>query len=176
MEKKDCFYLGKVVKNFSFKGELVLFFDVDSLENYLDLELLYIEIKGRLVPYKIKTLRIHGNKVVVLFEDLTPEEANILIGKDLYLPLDFLPELSGNQFYFHEVIGFNVKDLEYGDIGTIKEIYDNTVQPIFSIDYNGKEILIPIIDSVIKKVDREQKLITIQAPQGLIDVYLGEEE
>ncbi|MDO5759793.1 MAG: ribosome maturation factor RimM [Bacteroidota bacterium] len=172
MTKQDCFYLGRVAKPFSYKGELVLFFDVDDPSEYLNLKFVYIEINKRLIKYNIESIRPHANKMVVRFEDVTIEESNILVGKDLYLPLDMLPKLEGNKFYFHEVIGFEVIDEEKGDIGTIKEIFDNMTQPIMSIDHKGKEILIPIIDEVVKEVDKQHKTIKIKAPQGLIDIYL----
>lgn len=172
MTKQDCFYLGRIAKPFSYKGELILFFDVDEPSDYLDLDFIYIEINKRLVKYEIESLRPHANKVVARFKDVTVEESNVLIGKDLYLPLDRLPKLEGNKFYFHEVIGFNVIDEEKGNIGTIREIYDNMTQPIMAIDFGEKEILIPLIDEVIKQVDRSNKAIHIKAPQGLIDIYL----
>lgn len=172
MTKQDCFYLGRIAKPFSYKGELILFFDVDEPSDYLDLDFVYIEINKRLVKYEIESLRPHANKVVVRFKDVTVEESNVLIGKDLYLPLERLPKLEGNKFYFHEIIGFNVIDEEKGNIGTIREIYDNMTQPIMAIDFGEKEILIPLIDEVIKQVDRSNKAIHIKAPQGLIDIYL----
>jgi 16S rRNA processing protein RimM len=172
MEVKDCFYLGKVVKPFSYKGELVLFFDVDEPSDYADLNEVYIEINQRLVLYKISSMRV-SNKIVAKFEDTTPEDSAKLIGKDLYLPLELLPVLDGNKFYFHEVIGFDVEDKSYGMLGKITEIIINNVQPVFSIDCNGKEVLIPIIDSIIEEVKREERLIKIIAPEGLIDIYLS---
>lgn len=172
MTKQDCFYLGRIAKPFSYKGELVLFFDVDEPLDYLDLDFVYIEINKRLVKYEIEFLRPHANKVVARFKDVTVEESNVLVGKDLYLPLDRLPKLEGNKFYFHEIIGFNVVDEEKGNIGKIREIYDNMTQPIMAIDFGEKEILIPLIDEVIKQVDRQNKTIHIKAPQGLIDIYL----
>ncbi|MBQ9313373.1 MAG: 16S rRNA processing protein RimM [Bacteroidales bacterium] len=172
MTKEDCFYLGRIVKPFSYKGELVLFFDVDNPEEYLDLEYVYIEINKRLVKYEIESMRPHSNKMVARFKDLMEDEATLLVGKDMYLPLEFLPKLEGNKFYFHEVIGFSVEDKTKGNIGSIKEIYDNMTQPIMVLDFDGKEILIPIIDRVIKEVDREHRLIKIEAPEGLIDIYL----
>ena len=86
--------------------------------------------------------------------------------------MERLPKLEGNKFYFHEIIGFNVVDEEKGNIGKIREIYDNMTQPIMAIDFGEKEILIPLIDEVIKQVDRQNKTIHIKAPQGLIDIYL----
>ncbi|MGP1515428.1 MAG: ribosome maturation factor RimM [Bacteroidales bacterium] len=172
MKKENCFYLGKIVKPFSYKGELVLFLDVDDIHTYKDLSYLYIEINKRLVQYDISSFRYHGNKVVVTFKEIDFEQASLLVGKEMYLPLDFLPKLSGNQFYFHEVIGFKVIDEKEGNIGRIKEIIDNTTQPIMNINFNDKEILIPLIDEILNKVDRENRTMYIHAPEGLIDIYL----
>ena len=60
----------------------------------------------------------------------------------------------------------------YGDIGTIASVIDYPAQPLFQIMNNGVEILVPVIDQVIKKVDRESKTIFITAPTGLIDLYM----
>ena len=173
MKQEECYRLGTITKPFGYKGQMVFFLDVDSPEDYADLDSAFVEIKGNLVPYFFKVDKINGNKAIVTFEDITPDEAHALAGHDLYLPLDLLPELTGNQFYFHEVTGFKVIDSEHGDIGTIQTIIDYPAQPLFQIMKNGTEILIPVIDPVIKKVDREQKTIYIEAPNGLIDLYLG---
>ena len=172
MKKEDCFYLGKIVKPFSYKGELVLFLDVDDIYEYEDLAYVYIDINKKLVKYDIDTFRYHGNKVVVQFKDVTTDVAAFLVGKEMFLPTEFLPELTGNQFYFHEVIGFEVIDDKKGNIGRIKEFIEN-VQPIMITDLDGKEILIPAVDEVIKQVDRENKIMKISAPEGLIDIYLN---
>ncbi len=173
MKQEECYRLGNITKPFGYKGQMVFFLDVDSPEDYADLDSAFVEIKGNLVPYFFKVDKINGNKAIVTFEDITPDEAHALAGHDLYLPLDLLPELTGNQFYYHEVTGFKVIDSEHGDIGTIQTIIDYPAQPLFQIMKNGTEILIPVIDPVIKKVDREQKTIYIEAPNGLIDLYLG---
>ncbi len=173
MKKEDCFYLGKIVKPFSYKGELVLFLDVDDIYAYEDLAYVYIDINKRLVKYEIEDFRYHGNKVVVRFKDVTTEETSVLVGKEMYLPLEFLPELTGNQFYYHEVIGFEVIDEVNGSIGNIKEFID-TNQTIMITEKDGREVLIPLVDEVIKTVDRENKTLYILAPDGLIDIYLNE--
>ena len=91
----------------------------------------------------------------------------------IYLPLDLLPKLEGNQFYFHEVIGFKVIDKNHGEVGVIVSINDSAAQPLFEIEQGDKEIFIPLIDNFIKKVDRENKVIQVETPEGLIDLYLA---
>ncbi|MFV0501680.1 MAG: ribosome maturation factor RimM [Bacteroidales bacterium] len=173
MEIKDCFYLGKVSKPFGFKGELVLFLDVDTPAEYSELEGVYIEINKRIVLYPIETIRLRSNKATDMFRDISQEDALKLIGKYLYLPLELLPILEGNKFYYHEIIGFEVIDAEKGNIGVIKKVLEYPATPLFSIDFKGKEILMPIIDSVRGNVDRETKTIYINAPKGLIELYIG---
>ena len=174
MQTADCFYLGRVTKPWGTKGQLVLFLDVDRPEDYLGLDSAFVEVKGQLVPHFFHIDQLNGNKAVATFEELTAEQAQTLVGRELYLPLDLLPKLEGNKFYFHEVTGFRVVDEERGDIGTLEQVIEYPAQPLFQVMKNGVEILIPVIDQVIKKVDRELKTIFIAAPKGLIDLYLGE--
>ncbi|MBR1549892.1 MAG: 16S rRNA processing protein RimM [Bacteroidales bacterium] len=174
MNIEDCFYLGRVTKPWGVKGQVMMFLDVDSPEEYLGLDSAFVEVKGQLVPYFFHIDNLNGNKAVVTFEDLTPEQVNALVGHSLYLPLDLLPKLEGNKFYFHEVVGFRVIDDEKGDIGTLEQVIEYPAQPLFQIVKNGVEVLIPVIDEVIKKVDREEKTLYIAAPNGLIDLYLGD--
>lgn len=173
LKKEDCYYLGRITKPFGYKGELSIYLDVDTPEEYAELDGVYVEINKRLVLYEIENIRVQGNKAVVKFADVNGEDTDRLTGRDLYLPLTMLPPLKGNNFYFHEVIGFAVYDQEKGCIGTIAGVYENTTQPLLSVEFENKEILIPIIDQVIKQVDRENKQMHIQAPAGLIDLYLN---
>ena len=108
------------------------------------------------------------------FEDVDTEaDADALMKTELYLPLDLLPKLDGDKFYFHEVIGFKIKDKNFGDVGILKGINDSTAQALFEIDKNGTEILIPMNDEFIVKVDRKNKTIHVNTPEGLIELYIN---
>lgn len=169
---KDFFYLGTITKPFGFKGQLFVYLDTDQPEKYQNLDAVFIDLDGELIPYMIKDIQLRGgNQAVVTFEDLTADEAKSLIKSELYLPLSMLQPLTGNQFYYHEVIGFKVIDQKRGYIGIIVDFIDLSQQPIMQIDHNGTEILIPAVDEFIKTIDRVKKVIYIEAPEGLIDIY-----
>lgn len=174
MKKEDCFYLGKIVKKYSFKGELLAKLDTDEPDLYDNLDAIFIDLKGNLVPFFVESSQLHKSDLLRLdFEDVDTEaDADALLKCDLYLPLDLLPKLEGNKFYFHEVIGFTIKDEKFGSVGIIKGINDSTAQALFEIDRNGVEILIPMNDEFIVKVDRENKTVFVKTPEGLIDLYL----
>lgn len=174
MQKDDCFYLGKIVKKYSFKGEVLAKLDTDQPELYENLDSILIELRGNLIPFFIEHSQLHKSELLRLkFEEVdTEQDADSILKSHLYLPLEFLPKLEGDKFYFHEVIGFIIEDTNFGKVGTIKSINDSTSQALFEIDRDGLEILIPLNDEFIKKVDRDNKTILVETPEGLIDLYL----
>ncbi len=174
MQKEDCFYLGKIVKKYSFKGELLVKLDTDDPKIYTKMESVFVEKNKNLVPFFIERSSLHKSELLrVKFEDIDgDEDADPLLRCDLYLPLEFLPKLTGNKFYFHEIIGYVVEDINFGKVGVITGVNDSTSQALFEIDRDGKEILIPLIDDFIKNVDKENKIMQLEVPKGLIEIYL----
>ena len=173
MTKDKCFYVGKIVKTHGLKGEVTLRIDNEQFDDIEELNYFLLDVNEQLIPYFIEDIAYHSNKAFVLFQDLkTLEAANQFVGKSAYLPLDLLPEKEGNEFYSHEVVGYLVVDEEKGEIGNVNEIIEYPTQSIIQIIKDGKEILIPIHDDILKDVNREEKKIYIKAPNGLIDLYL----
>lgn len=173
MDKDECFFLGKIIKKFSFKGELIIKIDSDYPEDYRDINSFFLEDKNILVPYIIEKSSLNREFLKVKLEGIdTEEQAEGLLKKNIYLPKECLPELDEDEFYYHEIIGFSVYDKEKGYIGQIKGINTSSAQDIFEIDYKGKEILIPVLDHLIDKVYKDKKEIYIDSPKGLVDFYL----
>lgn len=174
MQKEDCFYLGKIVKKYSFKGELLAKLDTDQPELYEHLNAIFIQVKNNFIPFFVESSQLHKSELLrIKFEDVDSEgDADALLKSELYLPLEFLPKLEGNKFYFHEVINFKIIDKNFGEVGTIEAINDSTAQSLFEIDRNGIEILIPMNDEFIIEVDRDNKSITVETPPGLIELYI----
>ncbi len=173
MQKEECFYLGKIVSKFSFKGEVIIKMDTDYPEMYQEMESVFVDFNGNLVPFFIETIRLYkGNGLRVKFEDVDTEaDADDLMKAQIYLPLDLLPELDEGQFYYHDVAGFNVVDHIKGDIGTLREVREG-VQDLFVIDFQDKEVLVPVNDEFIERIDYDNKKLHIKTPEGLIDLYL----
>ncbi len=174
MRKEDCFYLGKIAKKFSFKGEVLIYLDTDEPELYENMESVFVEFNKNLVPFFIENSSLHKNDFLrVQFEDVdSEEEADSILNCDVYLPLSMLPKLSGNKFYFHEVIGFEIEDKRLGVFGKIVSINDTTAQPLFEVLNGEVEMLIPMIDQFLIKIDRENKKVIMDLPEGLVEMYL----
>lgn len=176
MDINECFYVGKIVKKYSFKGEILAKLDTDEPEQFENLDSILVNLRGNLVPFFIESSQLHKSELLrIKFEDVdTEDDADSLIKSELYLPLSFLPELEDDKFYYHEIIGFKVEDKNYGNVGIISGVNDSTAQALFEIDRNGTEILIPMNDEFIIKVDKSNKTIIVETPEGLIDLYINE--
>ena len=174
MTKEECFYLGRIVSKFSFRGEVLIKLDTDEPESYLEMESVFVEYDNNLVPFFVEKSSLQkSNLLRVKFEEVdTEEDAEDLLKCDLYLPLSLLPELEEDQFYFHEIIGYTVQDAEHGVIGQLSGVNDTTSQALFEIDKDGRQILIPMNDQFLEKVDKKNKIIYVKTPEGLIDLYL----
>lgn len=173
MRTDDCFQLGHISRLHGFKGEVIAVFDTDRPEAYETLESVFLEIRGELIPFFIEDLsRNSKGHFILKFEEIDSEEdARSLISKELWLPLQALPALDGKNFYFHEVIDFRLFHQEK-EIGLCADILDSSAQPLFKvIDSENREILIPAIDEFILKIDRENKLIELELPDGLLELY-----
>jgi 16S rRNA processing protein RimM len=173
MDTSNYFYFGYIVKSIGHKGVLRIQLDVDDPSAYEKLTEVSVVIREQLVNYPIDEIKIIDDKANISFRNIdNTEVAKLLQGCSLYLPLTNLPKLKGNQFYFHEVTGFEVHDHKHGLIGTVQSIIDQTSQAILEISFEEKEILVPITDEIVKNVDRKKKCIEIEAPDGLIEIYL----
>lgn len=175
MKKNECYSLGKITKSHGLKGEVTIYLDVDQPENYKKLDVILLDIKGELIPYDVEKIQIRGKKSILKLKEITSiEETEKVVNAEVFLPLIALPKLKGNRFYYHEIIGYNIYDSNSEkDIGKIKAIYESTGNDLFAVDLNGVEILIPIVDQFIKKIDHQNTTIELNIPDGLVDVYLN---
>lgn len=173
MRKEDCYFLGKITRRHGLSGNVILKLDTDQPEHYNKLESIFVEINGLLVPFFIeKSSWSKSDALNISFKNSSEALVDQSLGKSVYLPLATLPKLSGKQFYYHEVIGFNIFDENNNDCGVIRSVNDQTVQNYFILGLDGKEIVIPIIKDWVLEVNREERFIKMQLPEGLLDVFL----
>ena len=174
MTKNDCIFFGKIKKTHGLKGEVTIKLDVANPEDFKDLRYLLIEDRGNLIPYFIENQKINGDKMIVRLQDVkNVEQAVAFMGKAVFLPNEFMPELEDDDFYYKEIVGFKMVDAQKGEIGEISDVLEYPTQAVIQVMKDEKEILIPIHDDIIQKVDKKAKILTVKAPEGLIDMYLN---
>ncbi|MEN8787450.1 MAG: ribosome maturation factor RimM [Flavobacteriales bacterium] len=170
MKFDEYFNLGVISKVFSFKGEIVARFDVEVPNLFDNLNALFIEEKGNLVPYFVDKVEPQLNSFVrIKFRGIdTQDQAKKLLKCELFLPDNLLPKLSEDEFYFHEIVGFTAFDEEDKEVGKIVEVYDLPNNPVAEILIDGKEVLVPL--NLMIELDKKNQKIYIEIPGGLVDL------
>ncbi|WP_374721901.1 ribosome maturation factor RimM [Peribacillus tepidiphilus] len=171
MEK--WFNVGKIVNTHGIKGEVRVISKTDFAdERYKPGNKLFLFRKNDTEPLELTVAshRQHKNFDLLTFEGYTnvnqvePFKEGIL-----KIPESFLTELDEGEYYFHEIIGCSVFTTEGEEIGAIREILTPGANDVWVVKgKNGKEILIPYIDDVVKEIDVENKKILIHPMEGLL--------
>jgi 16S rRNA processing protein RimM len=171
MNLDSCFKLGQIIKAHGLKGQIVAEFDVDHPEQFKKLESVFLEINQKLIPFFIEEISVLKSKAILKFEDIEKvEDTKPLIKKILYLPLDLLPESDSDEFDYEHIIGFKVRDNNLGELGTVEDILERAGQDLIIMNYQEKEVLIPIDESIILEVDEVNKVLLVDLPDGLLDL------
>jgi 16S rRNA processing protein RimM len=175
MNKDELFQLGKVVRTFGSKGEVVFQLTSEILTQIKKLESVFLNLNENLVPFFIEQMQSRPkNQLLVKLMDVDSDaDATLLAGSEIYIPLAILPKSKQRQLSSSDVDGFLVIDSKLGETGTVLAVIDMPQQSLLSIGFNGKEILVPVVEEIIKKIDRKNKTIYIEAPEGLIDLYIS---
>jgi len=171
MNVKDCFYFGRIVRKHSYKGEIVVKLEPDFLELINELESVWLEINHHLVPFFIEKIAFQRETFFrVKFEGVNTElEADQIVGKSIFLNQKYLPKTKEGEFFKHEIIGFQVVDIHYGEVGKVANVNDSTPQMLLEVDNGSKIIFIPLA-AFVKKIDKKKQLITVETPEGLLDL------
>lgn len=175
MNLDACYQLGYIVRTHGIKGQVTAFFDVDDPAAYTELESVFLLISGKLVPFFMQSIEPQTKgRFLLKFEDTdTLEQAEKLKGLALYLPLETLPELEDDQFYYHDLIGYTVIDETLGELGVVQELFELPHQDLLAMQYQGVEVLIPLQDEIILRADKASQKLYVNLPAGLVEVYTG---
>lgn len=173
MRKEDCYYLGKITRRHGLHGNVIIKLDTDQPEIYNKPGSIFVEINGLLVPFFIEKSALRNtDSLTVSFKNASEALIDQSLGKNVFLPLSMLPPLTGKQFYYHEVLGWEVRDTDGKACGNIQEVNDSAPQNFFILNLSGREVIIPIIKDWILEVNRGNKFITMSLPEGLMEVFL----
>lgn len=165
--------VARISKVYGAKGEVVLRL-YDPFPEEIDLEEpLFITIDKLMVPLYINSFSFRGeDKAVAIFEDLDSElRVSEFIGYDLYLSSGDFDDASDDEIAFEELVGYHLFDLESHRKGLITNYLDYDKNPIFVVDFDGVEVMVPCNDDSIGDIYVEAKVVEAVVPEGLYEFY-----
>lgn len=170
IKKEEVFKIGVINKPHGVKGEVSFSFTDDIFDRVEDCDYLILMMDGILVPFFWEEYRFKSDNVaLVKFEGIdTAERAKMFTNVEVYFPkkyMDEQDEITSWNFF----VGFQVNDVRHGALGEIVDVDDATMNVLFVIEKEGKELLLPAHEEFILDLDKKNRVLTVEIPEGLLD-------
>lgn len=171
MNINECYKIGYILKPHGLKGEVTISLDAEAPENIDEVEVIFIQLKQQLIPHFLEAISVRGDKAFVKFEDVsTPEAAQAISKSALFLPKSSRPKSGRGEFYDDEIIAFDVVDADGNVLGKVTGVEEAGPNKLIAVDYNGKDILIPVNGPFITSINKSKKKIAVDLPEGFLEI------
>lgn len=164
--------IGTILKTYGFEGELIIISEYALKKHFSKNKWLFIEIDSEKIPFRISKCHISPTNIIVKFKDLDYERASKLKKCNVYTDSQSVKIIKTTND-FRSIRGYKIYDTKTNYLGILTDIIKNKSQLIFVVFSNNREILIPAVSEFITAFDSNNKTITLELPEGLIDIYLN---
>ena len=168
IREEDIYQIGKLGKTHGVKGEISFLFDDDVFDR-VDADYLILKVDGIFVPFFIEEYRFKSDaNAIIKFKDIdTQERARELTSSDVYFPRA-LAYSEDEGLSWSAIVGFDILETTSGEkIGRIASVDDTTLNILFCLEDGS---LIPASEDLITTIDQQARTITMQLPEGLLDL------
>lgn len=177
IKKEEVYKIGIFNKPHGIHGELQFTF-TDDIFDRADCDYLVCQLDGIFVPFFIEEYRFRSDSTaLVKLEGVdTAERARMFTNVDVYFPVEHVDEAEAGELSWNFFIGFRMEDVHHGLLGEVVDVDTTTVNTLFVVEQEGEELLVPAQEEFILGIDQEKKLITVELPEGLLDLDDLEED
>jgi 16S rRNA processing protein RimM len=160
---------GKIVNTHGLRGEVKVVAWTDYPEDFEDIEYVYVKRKTGDEKLHISSIKYQKNNLIVKFAEIKDiNEAEKYKNQVIYVERDMLGELPEGVHYIADLLGSTVVDVNGEKIGVIEDVFNTGANDIYDVKREGKKnMLIPVINDVVKNIDIENKIITVEIMEGL---------
>jgi 16S rRNA processing protein RimM len=172
LKKSDFTHIGKLSKPHGISGEVAIRLSPEIIDSNLHPSFIFQDIDNGLVPFRVSEFRYKGDDVLLVKLPLLEAEEDIrkLMGTEIYIAPNEISGSSANLDSINTFNGFIVTDINEGELGIIDSIQDISGNPLFIINGEKGELMIPVAEEFIVNIDEDAKTIELNIPEGLLDL------
>ena len=178
IKREDVYKIGVFNKPHGIHGELQFTF-TDDIFDRVDCDYLVCLLDGIFVPFFMEEYRFRSDSTaLVKLEGIdTAERARMFTNVEVYFPVKHAEEAEDGELSWNFFVGFRMEDVRHGELGEVVEVDTTTVNTLFVVEQeDGEELLIPAQEEFIVEINQEKKLITVELPEGLLNLEDLEED
>ena len=165
----DHLEVGKIINTHGLRGEVKVAPWTDTPDVFEEIKNVFVIKNKEKITLEISHVKYQKNNLIIKFKELQDiNDAQHLKNFVLYVDRNELGELPEGVYYIADLIGMEVKREDKSSIGVLKDVLQTGANDVYVVERQGeKELLIPVIESVVLSVDTENKEIIVKLPDGL---------
>jgi 16S rRNA processing protein RimM len=169
-EKKDIVRIGKIVGVHGLKGNCKLISYAESLSVFQPGSVIFIAtLSGQKKSCEINWAKPHSKVDLLSLKGVnTRQQAEALVGSELFFEKAQLPELDEGVYYWFDLIGMDVLTTDEKYLGRLESVIQTGSNDVYVVKHDDAEILIPALESVVQKIDLKNKRMQVVLPEGLV--------
>lgn len=167
---EDFFRVGVIANTHGIRGEVKVFPTTDDVKRFDYLKEAYIDAGKEKIKVEVSNVRYFKNLVIVKFKSIDNiNDIERYKGKDLLVTRENALPLEEGEYYLADIIGANVYTEDGILFGSLEDVIETGANLVYSVQHEGKEVLLPVIDDCVKEVNVEEKKVIVHIMKGLLD-------
>ena len=167
---EDFFRVGVIANTHGIRGEVKIFPTTDDVKRFDYLKEAYIDAGKEKIKVEVSNVRYFKNLVIVKFKGIDNiNDIERYKGKDLLVTRENALPLEEGEYYLADIIGANVYTEDGNLFGSLEDVIETGANLVYSVQHEGKEVLLPVIDDCVKEVNVEEKKVIVNIMKGLLD-------
>lgn len=170
LKKSEFINIGILSKPHGVSGEIAIRLLPEIAEQDLNPSFIFLDIDNGLVPFRVGGFRYKSDDVLLVKLPLLESEEEIrkLMDTAVYLKQDEIADSVEKVSTINAFNGFRISDIHEGMLGIVESIQDISGNPLFIINGEKGELLIPVAEEFIVNIDEDGKTIEVELPEGLV--------
>ena len=167
---EDFFRVGVIANTHGIRGEVKIFPTTDDVKRFDYLKEAYIDAGKEKIKVEVSNVRYFKNLLIVKFKGIDNiNDIERYKGKDLLVTRENALPLEEGEYYLADIIGANVYTEDGNLFGSLEDVIETGANLVYSVQHEGKEVLLPVIDDCVKEVNVEEKKVIVHIMKGLLD-------
>lgn len=171
IKKEEVYKIGLFNKPHGIHGELQFTFTDDIFDRVDDCDYLVCLLDGIYVPFFIEEYRFRSDSTaLVKLEGVdTAERARMFTNVEVYFPVKHAEEAEEGELTWNFFVGFQMNEVNHGNLGEVVDVDTATINTLFVVErQDGEELLVPAQEEFIVEINQQQRVITVELPDGLL--------
>jgi len=167
----DHVKIGTIVSKHGYKGFIKISVSSFNFDQLPDIKHIFIDINNCFIPFMVDEIKSFSDNLLILklVEVNTEKEAEDIIFKNVFIDSKSYKPIEGKSFFYNELVSYSVYS-KSKKVGIIDSINSELPQPVFEVLIKSNKVMIPIHEDLIEKIDKKNKIIHIDIPEGLIEI------